>query len=94
MVVERAVRLSIYGTPGAVYIDLPHDLLTATAGEDEIEYMQAVQPLPSLILPQETVFSACKILREAKNPLVIIGKGIAYGDAHEEMREFIDTSKL
>jgi 2-hydroxyacyl-CoA lyase 1 len=33
-------------------------------------------------------------LREAKNPLVIIGKGISYGDAHDEMREFIELSKL
>ena len=86
--------MSTYGTPGAVYIDLPHDLLTATAGEDQIEYLEPVKPLPALILPQETVFQACKLLREAKNPLVIIGKGISYGDAHEEMREFIELSKL
>ena len=51
VIVERAVRMSTYGTPGAVYIDLPHDLLTATAGEDQIEYLEPVKPLPSLILP-------------------------------------------
>jgi thiamine pyrophosphate-dependent acetolactate synthase large subunit-like protein len=27
LIVERAVRLSMYGTPGPVYIDLPADIL-------------------------------------------------------------------
>lgn len=27
IIVERAVRMSMYGTPGPVYIDLPNDLL-------------------------------------------------------------------
>jgi 2-hydroxyacyl-CoA lyase 1 len=33
-------------------------------------------------------------LKNAKNPLVIIGKGIAYGKAEEEMRSFINRSGL
>ena len=30
------------------------------------------------------------ILKSAKSPLVIVGKGVAYAGAHEEMKEFVD----
>ena len=86
--------MSMYGTPGPVYIDLPQDLLYGTIDESEIVWLPMVMPLPPLVLPTDTVMAACKLLREAKSPLVIVGKGIAYGDASEEMRTFIDTSKI
>ena len=34
------------------------------------------------------------LLKNAKSPLVIVGKGIAYGFAENEMREFIEKSGL
>ena len=42
VIVERAVRMSIYGTPGPVYIDLPQDLLYGTCNESEVNYLPAV----------------------------------------------------
>ena len=33
---ERAVRFSVYGTPGPVYIDLPGDLLTSRVPESSV----------------------------------------------------------
>jgi 2-hydroxyacyl-CoA lyase 1 len=34
------------------------------------------------------------LLKQAKAPLVIVGKGIGYGNASEEMRAFINNSNL
>ena len=34
------------------------------------------------------------LLRSAKNPLVIVGKGVAYGNAEVEMRSFIEKTNL
>jgi 2-hydroxyacyl-CoA lyase 1 len=34
------------------------------------------------------------LLSQAKSPLVIIGKGVSYGNAEKEMREFIKKSNL
>lgn len=34
------------------------------------------------------------LLKNAKSPLVIVGKGVAYGDAEKEMRAFIEKSNL
>ena len=55
VVVERAVRMSIYGTPGPVYIDLPQDLLQSKAPEDSIHNLPRVEALPCLVLPDVTV---------------------------------------
>ena len=84
--VERAVRLSIYGTPGACYIDLPHNLLFAKVPEETVSYLPRVEPLPQMVLPHNLVQSTLDLLKRAKSPLIIVGKGIAYAGAHDEMR--------
>lgn len=38
LIIEKAVKMSIYGTPGAVYVDLPADLLMGKVKESEIKY--------------------------------------------------------
>lgn len=81
VIIEKAVRMSMYGTPGAVYIDLPNDLLQAEVPEETIKYQALVEELPQLVLPQTTVDSTLQLLKSAKTPLIIVGKGIAYADA-------------
>lgn len=34
------------------------------------------------------------MLKEAKRPLVIVGKGVAYANAQDEMRTFIKNTNL
>lgn len=34
------------------------------------------------------------LLKSAKSPLVIVGKGVAYGNAENEMRAFIEKTNL
>jgi 2-hydroxyacyl-CoA lyase 1 len=93
-VVERAVRMSMYGTPGPVYIDLPGDLLLAKADPKSINYLPSVEEIPPLILPENLLQKTLDLLRTAKNPLIIVGKGVAYGNAEKEMRAFIEKSNL
>ena len=83
MVVERAVRMATYGTPGPCYIDLPHNLLYGKVDESMVHYLPKVEPLPQMILPAQLVTSTIDLLKQAKSPLVIVGKGIAYADAHD-----------
>jgi 2-hydroxyacyl-CoA lyase 1 len=86
--------MSMYGTPGPVYIDLPGDLLLSKADASTINYLPLVEEIPALIVPQDVVSKTLQILRSAKSPLVIVGKGVAYGNAEKEMREFIEKSNL
>jgi len=94
VVVERAVRMSIYGTPGACYIDLPHNLLYAKVPEDSVQYLPKVEPLPPMQVPQNLLSDTLNLLKSAKNPLVIVGKGIAYADASGEMQQFVEATGI
>jgi len=93
-VIEKAVRVATYGTPGPVYIDLPADILMGRIEEGELSYLPPVEPLIPLQLQDSQVEAALSLLASAKNPLVIVGKGIAYGDAHKEVREFVAKTNL
>ena len=84
--------MSMYGTPGPVYIDLPHNLLYAKVPEDSVSYLPKVELLPPMHLPANLITSTIDLLKGAKNPLVIVGKGIAYADANDEMRQFVEQT--
>lgn len=86
--------MSIYGTPGPCYIDLPHNLLLAKVPEDSVSYLPKVEPLPPLAVPQNLLNATINLLKSAKSPLVIVGKGIAYADASEEMQRFVETTQI
>ena len=94
IIVERAVRMSMYGTPGPVYIDLPHNLLYAKVPEESVRYLPKVEMLPPLHLSPNLVTQTIDLLKGAKNPLVIVGKGIAYADAHDEIRSFVAQTQI
>lgn len=74
--VEKAVRLSTYGRPGAVYLDLPATLLKQQVPDDSIANVMPC-PSPPLIFPQQEIIeNAADLICQAKKPLIIIGKGI------------------
>ena len=71
----------MYGTPGPVYIDLPLNLLYGQAPEDSVRYLPKVEALPTSLVHASLVSATIDLLKSAKSPLVIVGKGIAYADA-------------
>lgn len=92
--VEQAVRTSMYGRPGAVYLDMPGDIITGTVEESEIDFLPKCPDAPRVQAPQESVEAAMAALKSAERPLVIVGKGAAYARAEKEVREFIETTQL
>ena len=92
--IEQAVRTSISGRPGAVYIDLPGDIITGTVEDEEVEFPGRCPDPPKATAPQENVESALAALKSAERPLVIVGKGMAYAHAEHEARDFIEQTQL
>jgi len=92
--VEQAVRTSIYGRPGAIYLDFPDDVISARVDESEISFpARCPDPPRPQAAPQE-IERAVDILRTAERPLVIVGKGAAYSHAEDEVRRFIEATQL
>lgn len=83
--------MSIYGRPGAVYIDLPGDMLRDSIPEEEINFGPKVPQPPKCVPVSQDLERAAKLLRNSARPLVIIGKGAGYSGAEKQMRGFIEV---
>jgi 2-hydroxyacyl-CoA lyase 1 len=90
--VEMAVRNSIYGRPGACYLDMPDDIILGEVEEDALRFPRRCADPPRIAAPQEYIDKAISVLRTAKRPLAIVGKGMAWSGAEEEVRAFIERT--
>uniref|UniRef100_A0A667ZMN0 2-hydroxyacyl-CoA lyase n=1 Tax=Myripristis murdjan TaxID=586833 RepID=A0A667ZMN0_9TELE len=90
-VVEKAVRTSMYGRPGACYVDISGDMVNLA----KLENVVSCCPPPPVSLADNTAITeAISVLKGAKRPLVIIGKGAAYGRAESALRALVEVSGL
>ncbi|XP_033342295.1 2-hydroxyacyl-CoA lyase isoform X2 [Megalopta genalis] len=92
--VEKAFRLSTYGRPGVAYLDLPATILNQTADEGKI-YKANRCPPPPLIFPDHRLLQeAADLLMRARKPLLIVGKGAAYGRAEKEICSLVYSTGI
>ena len=93
-IVEKAYRNTIYGRPGPAYIDMPGDLLRAVIPEDQITLGPAVPRPPKCLPPAEQISQAAELIKGAKRPLIIVGKGAGYAQAEGVVRDLVDRTNL
>jgi 2-hydroxyacyl-CoA lyase 1 len=92
--VEMAVRQSIYGRPGAAYLDFPDDMITGSCDEDQvIKVHKCPEPPRTMAMPQD-INRTLDLLASAQRPLALIGQGMAYSGATDEVRAFIEKTQL
>jgi len=92
--VAKAFRMSTYGRPGATYLDFPGDLLSETIGSDKILVTPKVPPPPVSLAPETEIGRAIQLLQKAERPLVVVGKGAAYGHAEKHVQDFLHSTGL
>lgn len=92
--VEQAVRMSMYGRPGPVYLDLPGDIIEAKIEDEGIHEPPRVADAPRPQADPAAVQAAIEALKSAERPLVIVGKGAAYSRAEVEVQDFIERTQL
>ncbi len=94
--VARAIRAAVSGRPGGVYLDLPAKLLSqvmdAQAGAKSL--VKVIDPAPAQIPAPAAVSRALDVLKSAKRPLIILGKGAAYAQADEAIRTLVEKSGI
>jgi 2-hydroxyacyl-CoA lyase 1 len=92
--IATAVRLSISGRPGPVYLDLPGDIIMSRIDESKIDYPPRVEAPPTPAVDPALIKKALGSLRSARQPLAIIGKGAAWARAEDQVRRFIDETQM
>jgi oxalyl-CoA decarboxylase len=90
----RAIRAAVSGRPGGVYLDLPAKLfgqvMNAEAGKKSL--VKVIDAAPAQIPAPEAVKRALDVLKSAKRPLIILGKGAAYAQADDAIRTLVEKS--
>ncbi|MFV0243402.1 MAG: oxalyl-CoA decarboxylase [Qingshengfaniella sp.] len=91
--VARAIRSAVTGRPGGVYLDIPGALLgqVMDATEGAKSLIKVVDPAPAHFPGPDAVARAVDVLKSAKKPLIILGKGAAYAQCDDKVKELVET---
>jgi len=94
--IARAIRSAVSGRPGGVYLDLPAKLfsqtMTAEAGKKSL--IKVVDAAPRQLPAPDSVQRALDLLKSAKRPLILLGKGAAYAQADADIRALVEKSGI
>ena len=94
--VARAIRAAVSGRPGGVYLDLPAKLFSqvmdAEAGAASL--VKVIDPAPAQLPAPAAVKRALDLLKTAKRPLIILGKGAAYAQADDDIRTLVERTGI
>jgi oxalyl-CoA decarboxylase len=90
----RAIRAAVSGRPGGVYLDLPAKLFgqVVSAEVGRKSHIKVIDPAPAQIPSPSAVKRAIDVLKSARRPLIILGKGAAYAQADDAIRSFVEKS--
>ena len=95
--VKNAYRTCWYGRPGPTFVDLPADIIQ---GKSSPGY-RLPQP-ETLLVPSPPkaggdpalILKAAQLLRTARSPLLVIGKGAAYARAELGINQLVDQTQI
>ncbi|MDB5500131.1 MAG: oxalyl-CoA decarboxylase [Tardiphaga sp.] len=94
--VARAIRAAVSGRPGGVYLDLPAKLfgqvMDAEAGRKSL--VKVIDAAPAQLPGPDSIKRALDVLKSAKKPLIILGKGAAYAQADDAIKALVETSGI
>jgi 2-hydroxyacyl-CoA lyase 1 len=92
--IRDAYRAAFFGRPGTAFVDFPADFIR---GDQEFKETPEVPTVPDPRMPaaeEEQLLRVAKVLREARAPLVLIGKGAAYARAEGSIRALINSTNM
>jgi len=94
--VARAIRAAVSGRPGGVYLDLPAKLFSqAMDGEAGARSLvRVIDPAPDQLPASSAVKRALDVLKSAKRPLIVLGKGAAYAQADEQIKALVERTGI
>src|SRR5207247_1131899 len=84
------------GSPGWGYLDLPAKLLgqVMDAQASAKSLVKTIDAAPAQLPAPPAVKRALDVLKSAKRPLIILGKGAAYAQADDAIRALVEKSGI
>ncbi len=94
--VVRAYRAAISGRPGGVYLDITTPCLgqVVDAAEAEKWFFTPVDPRAKVMANPESIDRAVELLKSAKKPAILLGKGAAFIQADDTVKQFVESTGM
>ena len=88
---NKAFALAVSGRPGPVLVDIPKDIqLAATRYQPPLEVVND-QPESE---PAELLQAAKELMQQSQRPVAYVGGGVGMAGAVQELRTFLDRSRI
>lgn len=90
--IRDAFHIARSGRPGPVLVDLPKDVMQATADYEPASPQEedAAPPKPA----SKKAFYVLDLISESRRPLLLIGGGIILGKSSSELREMVQRTSI
>ena len=94
--VARAYRAAVSGRPGGVYIDMTTPALAEIMDASEVEklFYEPVDPASAVAPNAASVKRAVDLIASAKRPAILLGKGAAYAQVDDKIKELVETYNI
>lgn len=96
-IMANAYRCSFYGRPSTAFVDLPADIINDPIEPEDAEDVHETRTIaspPKGGAEEQSLERAVALIKSAKAPLVLIGKGAAYAHAEQQIKAFIDQTHV
>lgn len=97
LAVARAVRTALSGRPGGVYLDLPANTIgqqIEVTDDSDAGIYEVVDPAPKQAPSDEVINRAVEVIKGAKKPLIILGKGAAYAQSEKLVQKLVAETDI
>jgi acetolactate synthase I/II/III large subunit len=88
--IREAFRIAIQERPGTVHLELPEDIAQEDCELELFEVVGHIRPKPD----DEAITRAVEMIRESKQPLLLIGAGANRKVTCKALREFVDKTGI
>ncbi|WP_289859176.1 oxalyl-CoA decarboxylase [uncultured Muribaculum sp.] len=94
--VVRAYRAAISGRPGGAYLDITTPCLGAIMNMADAEklFYKPVDLVPAMVPSEESVKRAVELISSAKKPVFLIGKGAAYAQVENKVKQLVESTGI
>ncbi|KAI4088801.1 MAG: hypothetical protein LQ344_005854 [Seirophora lacunosa] len=93
--IHNAYRTACYGRPGPSFIDFPADLIQGTpTSSNDLPQLSPLASAPTPSADETSLFKVAQLLKTARSPLIVIGKGAAYARASDCIGSFVSQTQI
>ncbi|MBQ3539629.1 MAG: biosynthetic-type acetolactate synthase large subunit [Bacteroidaceae bacterium] len=92
--VARAFYIARTGRPGPVVLDFTKNAQTSTVAFEPqpVDHIRSYVPYPKPDM--DAIKAAADLISRAQRPLALVGQGVELGEAHEELKAFLEKGNI